>query len=108
MSGLDSLAKFVLKSLGNTESIRKYKSEPCCACRNVFSIIITMTTQYILSPQKILSRFIWARRPGQRAPDKRPYLRGESFLPAGVMQLVADTPFDAAPFSFNAVPATSI
>ncbi len=108
MSGLDSLARFVLKSLGNTESIRKYKSEPCCACRNVFSIIITMTTQYIFSPQKILSRFIWARRPGQRAPDKRPYLRGVSFLPAGVMQFTADTPFEAAPSSFNAVPATSI
>lgn len=69
---------------------------------------VMMKTQYILSTQKKLSRFIWARRPGQRAPDKRPYLRGVSFLPAGVMQFTADTPFEAAPFNFNAVPATSI
>lgn len=77
-------------------------------CLSQWAQYYMMTTQYIFSPQKILSRFIWARRPGQRAPDKRPYLRGVSFLPAGVMQFTADTPFEAAPSSFNAVPATSI
>lgn len=48
--------------------------------------------------------------PAPADPDagQKAYLRGVSFLPAGVMQFTADTPFEAAPSSFNAVPATSI
>ncbi len=80
MSGLDSLARFVLKSLGNTESIRKYKSEPCCACRNVFSIIITMATQYILSPQKILSRFNLGPASGSAGAGQKALFTGRKFF----------------------------